>query len=66
MGEAIGETAGRVWQYLHSNGPATASQIKKAVNADAALANQAVGWLAREGKIATDRSKRYVRFSLRE
>ena len=66
MTEQIGTTAGRVWEFLRSNAPATASQIQTGINVDAALTNQALGWLAREGKLHIDRSKRFTRFSLNE
>lgn len=66
MSEMIGQAAGNVWQYLKENGPATASQMQKALKADAALANQALGWLAREGKLNVDRSKRVATYRLAE
>jgi len=66
MTAKIGETAGKVWHFLKSKGPSTASRIQSGIGADAALTNQALGWLAREGKLNVERSKRYTRFSLRE
>ena len=58
MSEIIGETAGKVWQFLKENGPAPAKKIQKGIGEDAALTNQAIGWLARESKLAVDRSQK--------
>lgn len=66
MSSLIGQTAGKVWQFLEENGAATPSKIQKGVGADAALTNQALGWLAREGKVRVERSTRATRFSLAE
>jgi hypothetical protein len=66
MSEKIGTAAGVVWQYLKSNGPATASQVQKGTSLNAALTNQALGWLAREGNIRIDRSAPKEQFSLVE
>jgi len=59
----IGETAGKVWRFLDKSGPATVGKIQKGIGAEAALTNQGLGWLAREGKIHVDRRKRYPRYS---
>ncbi len=66
MSEKIGSTAGLVWTFLKEKGPATASQIQKGAGVDAALTNQAIGWLAREGKLKIDRSKKTPTFTLNE
>jgi len=58
MSEMIGETAGKVWQFLKTNGPAPGKKIEKGIGENAALMNQAIGWLAREGKISVDRTQR--------
>ncbi|MBD3243747.1 MAG: hypothetical protein GF331_24360 [Chitinivibrionales bacterium] len=47
----IGETAGRVWQLLNTKGALSVSQLPKELNEKAPLVHQALGWLAREGKI---------------
>lgn len=64
--ENIGQTAGLVWQYLHTHGESTLSGVEKGVEAPRAMISMAVGWLAREGKIAVRDEKRAVRISLRE
>ena len=50
----IGETAGLVWQALNENGPMSMSKLVKSVDKPRDLIMQAVGWLAREDKIAVD------------
>ena len=64
MNENIGRIAGEIWEYLHNNGEATVTRISKAIQQDAASTHQAIGWLAREGKINIDRSKRVAKYSL--
>lgn len=50
--QVIGETAGKIYRTLEKSGPMdTASLQKEAGGLDAALFNQALGWLAREDKI---------------
>ncbi len=51
METQIGEAAGKVWQALHSGGPQTGTAIAKATRLTSELLNQAIGWLAREGKL---------------
>jgi hypothetical protein len=58
MSEMIGVAAGKVWEYLKNNGPAPAKKIQKGIGEDAATTNQALGWLARESKLAVDRSSK--------
>jgi hypothetical protein len=60
----IGLAAGDVFRFLEANGPAAASQIKKGTGHKDALLNQAVGWLAREGKIRKQIDGKTVRWSL--
>ena len=61
----IGETAGVVWHTLEKGGPMTLAQLAKKVKAPRDLVMQAVGWLAREGKVEIDESKRTRSVSLR-
>ena len=64
--DKIGETAGLVWDFLQSHGESTLTGLEKGVEAPKAMVSMAVGWLAREGKIAVKDEKRAVRISLRE
>ena len=47
----IGENAGMVWQALQG-GALTTKALKKATKLKEAELNLALGWLAREGKVA--------------
>lgn len=62
----IGETAGMVWRTLADNGPMTMAKLVKAVGEPRDLVMQALGWLAREGKIAIEEDSRKRMVSLRQ
>ena len=62
---SIGETAGKIYRALEKNGPTEDAALRKEIEAsDAALFNQAVGWLAREDKINFEKKKKIWVFSL--
>ncbi len=61
----VGETAGKVWTVLNSEGPLTVAQLKKKVNGTGELLNLAIGWLAREDKIDITPEKKNLRVQLR-
>lgn len=50
----IGETAGKVWQVLSGQGESTIPRLAELTREKEPLVQQAVGWLAREGKIELD------------
>jgi hypothetical protein len=54
----IGCTAGTVWKTLSDNGPMTMAKLVKTVNEPRDLVMQAVGWLAREGKLNMEQKQR--------
>lgn len=56
--EHVGETAGLVWHALETKGPQTLSALKKNVKAPGDLVLMAVGWLAREEKLAIEQKGR--------
>jgi len=62
--ETIGATAGAVWRYLDTHGPATLSAIEKAVDAPRAIVPMGLGWLAREGKLKIESEGRTVRYAV--
>jgi len=64
--KTIGETAGLVWNFLHSNGESSLSAVEKGIKAPRSTVSMAVGWLAREGKIEVKDEKRTVRIFLRD
>ena len=61
----IGETAGLVWHALNDNGPLSPAKLVKLVDAPRDTVMQAIGWLAREGKIGLDDTARGRVVSLR-
>lgn len=61
----IGETAGLVWHALADQGPLTLARLIKVVKQPRDLVMQALGWLAREGKIAIQEEGRKRTVALR-
>jgi hypothetical protein len=64
--QQIGETAGTVWHALNENGPLSLAKLAERVGGNRDLVMQAVGWLAREGKIEIAETKRGRVVSLRD
>ncbi len=64
MRDIIGNTAGRVWSVLHEQGDLAISQIPKKLGETPAITYQALGWLAREGKIEYRQEKKTTYVSL--
>lgn len=62
---AVGETAGKVWHALNDEGPQTLSALKKRINGSGPLVELAVGWLAREDKIAITQVKKSLEIRLK-
>jgi predicted HTH transcriptional regulator len=52
----IGTAAGKIWEALSANGPVTQRKLRTMTGLPADLANQGIGWLAREGKLAVNGS----------
>jgi Winged helix-turn-helix domain (DUF2582) len=63
--DQVGLTAGKVWEQLSEGGPQTLAQLKKRVNGQSELVNFAIGWLAREDKVAIIADKKNFRVELR-
>ncbi|MBN2287925.1 MAG: winged helix-turn-helix domain-containing protein [Candidatus Glassbacteria bacterium] len=65
MKAQIGAVAGKIWQALKGGGEVNISQLPKTLNEKQVLVYQALGWLAREGKIEyrTKGSRTYVSLS---
>jgi hypothetical protein len=61
----IGEVAGLVWKTLSESGPVTMAKLVKAVGEPRDSVMQALGWLAREDKIAIEEDGRSRVVSLR-
>ncbi|MGD9580856.1 MAG: winged helix-turn-helix domain-containing protein [Vampirovibrionia bacterium] len=47
----IGESAGKIYDYLKSNGEVTLATLKKNLELKGDLLTLSLGWLAREGKL---------------
>jgi hypothetical protein len=47
----IGTTAGVVWKVLREKGPLSMAKVVKAADEPRDTVMQAIGWLAREGKV---------------
>ncbi len=61
----IGETSGVVWKVLADKGPLSMAKLVKAVGEPRDTVMQALGWLAREGKIWIEEEGRSRIVSLR-
>lgn len=66
MIQSIGDTAGKVWNFLNEKDGANLSQLTKGVKADSNLVLQAIGWLAREEKLLIQKKGRYITYALKE
>ena len=66
MHEEIGAAAGTIWHALNTKGELSLAQLKKEVNGKTPVFEWAVGWLAREDKIAITPEKRSFRVSLKQ
>jgi len=64
--QQIGETAGAAWHALNDAGPLSLAKLVDRVGGNRDVVMQAVGWLAREGKIEITETKRGRVVSLRE
>jgi hypothetical protein len=58
MREEIGTAAGAIWHALETHGELSMSGLKKEVSLESPVFDWAIGWLAREHKIALTRDKR--------
>jgi hypothetical protein len=61
----IGEAAGAVWTILTDHGPLSLAKLVKTVDQPRDTVMQAIGWLAREGKILIEEEGRSRVISLR-
>ena len=64
--QQIGETAGAVWHVINDNGSLSLAKLVERVGGNRDVVMQAVGWLAREGKIDIAETKRGRVVSLKE
>ena len=64
--DQIGDAAGIVWHALHKEGPLSVAKLVETVELNRDLVMQAIGWLAREGKLQITETKRGRILALRE
>jgi hypothetical protein len=65
MHDKIGQAAGQIWQILaKSKEPITLATLPKRADVNAQLAQMALGWLAREGKVKLEEKGKIVFVSL--
>ena len=62
--DLIGETAGAIWHALDKNGKMSLTKLGKEIEAPRDVVMQAIGWLAREEKIAIEEKGRAKLISL--
>ncbi len=63
--QVIGEAAGKIYRALEQNGKKSTSELQKRSGiSDAALFHQAIGWLAREGKLELQKNGKTLQVSL--
>lgn len=58
--------AGAIWQALNTKGESSLSRLRKEAKGKPPVFDWAIGWLAREDKIAITPEKRSFRIRLRE
>jgi len=51
MSNSIGTSAGKVWDFLNTNGPSSANKIALGTGLSKNDLQRAIGWLACEGKL---------------
>jgi Winged helix-turn-helix domain (DUF2582) len=66
MQNQIGSTAGEIWRALNGKRELSLAQLKEMVKGKSPLFDWAIGWLAREDKIAITPGKRGFRVQLKD
>lgn len=56
--DQIGDVAGILWHHLNQHGSRSLTQLAKDVDAPRDVILQAIGWLAREGKLTIEEDSR--------
>ncbi|MFN0017807.1 MAG: winged helix-turn-helix domain-containing protein [Pirellulaceae bacterium] len=56
--DQIGNAAGKVWHALHKDGSLSVAKLVETVELNRDVVMQAIGWLAREGKLQITETKR--------
>lgn len=65
MVEIIGEAAGKIWQFLNTNGEASVNKITTETGLGKNEVQRAIGWLAKEDKLNIEMKGRVETVSLK-
>jgi Winged helix-turn-helix domain (DUF2582) len=65
MVHEIGDTAGKLWQYLAENPASTLDDAAKSLKLKDTLVHLAAGWLAREDKLAFEDNGKTFKVSVK-
>jgi predicted RNA-binding protein (virulence factor B family) len=65
MSNIIGDAAGKIWQYLETNGAASATKIEKETGISKNDVQRAIGWLSKEDKLLIETKGRVETISLK-
>lgn len=65
MTNTIGAAAGKIWQYLDTNGPSSVTKIEKETGISSKDVQRAIGWLAKEDKLLIETKGRVETISLK-
>ena len=65
MQDKIGDTAGKIYQFLEKNGEASVLKLKTSLKISNSLVCMGIGWLAREDKLTVKDAKKDVKISLK-
>jgi hypothetical protein len=61
----IGETAGKIWNYLSENKEATSIELKSRILVSNRILYSAIGWLMRENKVIVTPLDRALQIKLK-
>lgn len=64
MLDDIGKTAGEIWHYLEKHDEASVGKLKQELKQTDRMILLGLGWLAREGKLNTEKRQRATYFML--
>ena len=65
MSNTIGETAGKIWEYLDKNGATSVSKITTETGLNKNDIQRAIGWLTKENKLSIEMKGRAETLSLK-
>jgi hypothetical protein len=65
MIDKVGDSAGKIFQYLEKNGEVSVLKLKTGLKLSSSLVCMGIGWLAREDKLNIKDAKKDVKVSLK-